>query len=215
MGASPFGNRAGSTATAAAPAAAKPAKDAALPSGNDVADVGADKPIAKGDPFSGAADPTGISGYKPISFMGQMVLMHPTEHGTMKTSSNTPENPVSEFVRFDIIPLTTPQPSGTITRNPAVLNDEGNVAVMNKDGEIEVFEPYEVGTQLDDVLIFNKPLVREGKNALDRGHAWLRGRIILGEKKQGQSPPVILKVLDEDDIKLYDEVVAQVRKNRK
>lgn len=209
---SPFARK-GSASTAARPPAAAPAS---LPGPDNVTDIGADKPVGKGvDPFSaGISDPTGVSGYKPIAFMAQMVLMHPTETGEMKTSSNTPENPTSEYVRFDIVPLTAPQPSetGTIARTPAVLNDDGNVAVLNKDIEVEVFEPYEVGDRLDDVLVFNKPLVREGKKALENGTAWLRGRIMLGQKKQGQSPPVILVVLDDEDLALYNQILPEVRK---
>jgi hypothetical protein len=131
------------------------------------------------------------------------VLMHPTDTGWMKTSSNTPENPQSEYVRFDIIPLTVPE-EGDLTRNPAIRAADGNVAVLNKDGDTETFEAYEVGERLDDVLIFNKPLVREGKNALDKGNPWMLGRITLGQKKAGQSPPVILVEGDEEDWALFE-----------
>lgn len=213
MAGSPF-NKGGAATASRSAAAAEPAK-ADLPGADAVTDVGESKPISKGDPFAGGvSDPTGISGYKPIAFMGQMVLLHPTEHGTMKTSSNTPENPTSDFVRFDIIPLTVPQP-GNLTRTPAISDADGNVAVLNKDGDTETFEGYEVGERLDDVLVFNKPLVREGKKALENGTAWLRGRIQLGAKKPSQSPPVILAQLDEDDKGLYDEIMVEVRKRNR
>lgn len=207
---SPFNrNKGGTAAVKAAPAKAAAAKvakaDADDPTKAEVVNLGEDKPLPTVDPFN-AADPTGISAYKPIAFMDQLVLMHPTETGKMKTSANNAENPESEFVRFDIIALTVPQPpeDGTITRTPAVA--KGDVfAVMNKDGDVETFEPYEVGERLDDVLVFNKPLVREGKKALDNGTSWILGRIKLGNKKQGQSPPVIIVAGDEEDKALYQE----------
>jgi hypothetical protein len=210
MAGSPFNKKAGGTATAAAPAAK--AADADDPTKADVTNLGEDKPIekAKGSPFD-ASDPTGVSGYKPGSFMGQLVLMHPTETGWMKTSSNTPENPQSEYVRFDIIPLTVPE-VGAPTRNPATRDDEGNVTVLNKDGEVETFEAYDIGERLEDVLIFNKPLVREGKKALEKGTAWLLGRITLGSKKPGQSAPVILVAGDDDDKAIYQEWRAAAAK---
>lgn len=201
MAGSPFDKKGGGTATATK-AEAAPAADANDPTKAEVTSVGSGKPV-KGDPFGNVAKPSGISGYKPISFMGQLVLLHPTETGFMKTSSNTPENPQSEYVRFDIIPLTVPE-AGTPTRNPAVLDDEGNIAVLNKDGDVETFDAYEVGERLDDVLVFNKPLVREGKNALDKGNAWLLGRITLGQKKVGQSPPVILVEGTAEDNDLFE-----------
>ncbi|QGH75299.1 hypothetical protein I5G61_gp51 [Mycobacterium phage Quesadilla] len=203
MAGSPFNK--GGAATATKPAASK--RDA-LP--DEVTNAGSEDGApaqtvkAKGDPFGNVGDPTGVSGYKPGSFMGQLVLMHATETGWMKTSSNTPENPQSEYVRFDIIPLTVPE-EGAPTRNPATKDAEGNVTVLNKDGDVETFEAYEVGERIDDVLIFNKPLVREGKKALDNGTAWVLGRITLGQKKQGQSPPVILVAADEEDKSLFQE----------
>jgi len=207
---SPFDKK-GGTATATKAAASKASADDD-PTQADVTNLGEDKPIekpaaSKGSPFD-ASDPTGVSGYKPGAFMGQLVLVHPTEHGSMKTSANTPENPQSEYIRADIIPLTLPE-EGTPVRSPATLgtDDEGNtvVQVLNKDGEVESFEAYEVGERIEDVLLFNKPLVREGKKALEKGTAWLLGRIMLGAKKPGQSAPVILAAGDEADKAIYQE----------
>ena len=204
--AGPFDKKKGGTATAAAPAAAKAASDD--PTQAEVTNLGEDKPVPKGDPFGSVGDPSGVSGYKPGAFMGQLVLMHPTETGWMKTSSNTPENPQSEYVRFDIIPLTVPE-EGAPVRNPATLGqgDDGEpvVTVLNKDGEVESFEAYDVGERLDDVLVFNKPLVREGKKAMEKGTSWLLGRITLGTKKPGQSAPVILVAGDDEDKAIYQE----------
>ncbi|UJQ86573.1 hypothetical protein SEA_PENGUINLOVER67_51 [Mycobacterium phage PenguinLover67] len=202
MAGSPFDKKGGGTATAAKPARSAPPDEVTNAGSEDGAPAATVK--AKGDPFGNVANPTGVSGYKPIAFMGQLVLMHATETGWMKTSSNTPENPQSEYVRFDIIPLTVPE-AGQLTRNPAVLDADGNVAVLNKDGDVETFDSYEVGERVDDVLIFNKPLVREGKKALDNGTAWVLGRIELGQKKQGQSPPVIIVAADEADQALFQE----------
>ncbi|AYD82045.1 hypothetical protein I5G60_gp51 [Mycobacterium phage Saguaro] len=206
---SPFDKKKGGTATATKATATADAND---PTAAPVTKINGDA-APKGDPFANVARPTGISGYKPIAFMGQLVLMHPTETGFMKTSSNTPENPQSEYVRFDIIPLTEPQP-GNPTRSPAVRDDEGNVVVLNKDGDPEVFDGYEVGERIDDVLVFNKPLVREGKNALDKGNAWMLGRIELGQKKVGQSPPVILVDGSEEDWALFEQWRAQRKAQR-
>lgn len=193
------GGAATATKSAAAPANGKAKAD---PTEAEVTNLGESKPLPKSDPFN-ASDPSGISGYKPIFFMGQLVLMHPTETGWMKTSSNTPENPQSEYVRFDIIPLTRPT-EGSPTKLEVV--DAGEVfAVLNKDGDEETCEPYDVGDRIDDVLVFNKPLVREGKKALENGTAWLLGRITKGTQKQNQSAPVILVAGDEEDKAIYQE----------
>jgi hypothetical protein len=198
---SPFNKGKGGTATKAAPAKAAPAtKGEDDPTKADVTNLGEDKPIKKTDPFN-ATDPSGISGYKPIFFMGQLVLMHPTETGMMKTSANTADNPESEYVRFDIIPLTRPE-AGEVSKSCVV--DSGEVfTVLNKDGDPETCEPYEVGERIDGLLVFNKPLVREGKNALEKGHSWLLGRITHGTKKANQSAPVILVAGDEEDKAIY------------
>lgn len=195
---SPFDKKKGGTATAD-PATKAKAND---PAAATVTKINGDA-APKGDPFGNVARPTGISGYKPIAFMGQLILMHPTETGWMKTSSNTAENPQSEYVRFDIVPLTVPE-QGQLSRNPAVLDEDGQVAVVNKDGDVETFEFYEVGQRLDDVLVFNKPLVREGKSALDKGNEWMLGRIELGQKKAGQSPPVILVDGSDEDWAMFE-----------
>lgn len=194
---SPFSKKKGATATADTPAGGSDPTTATVTKISGEAGP-------KGDPFSNVASPSGISGYKPISFMGQLCLLHPTETGWMKTSSNTPDNPQSEYVRFDIIPLTAPKP-GTPTRSPAVLDENGNVAVLNNQGEIETFDAYEPGERIDDVLVFNRPLVREGKNALSKGNEWMLGRIELGQRKAGQSPPVILVEGDEDDWAVFEQ----------
>ncbi|AXN53320.1 hypothetical protein PBI_THONKO_48 [Mycobacterium phage Thonko] len=206
MADSPFNKKGGGTATASKTAS----KGSDMP--DEVTNIGEDEPTKvpaprKGDPFAdnaGIADPSGVSGMKPIYFMGQLVLMHPTETGFMKTSSNTPENPQSEYVRFDIIPLTVPE-EGSVTRSPVVVQGD-EYAVLNKDGEVETCEPYQIGERIEDVLVFNKPLVREGKRALDRDIPWLIGRIELGQKKVGQSPPVILVQATDEDKAIYAEV---------
>ena len=199
MAGSPFDKK-GGTATAAKPPTARGELPTEVSNAGDNGGTITAKAKA-GDPFGNVGDPTGVSGYKPGAFMGQLVLMHATETGDMKTSSNTPENPTSPYVRFDIIPLTTPA-EGNPTRLEAARDGE-TVVVLNKDGEVEAFEAYEVGQRLDDVLIFNKPLVREGRKALDNGTAWVLGRITLGSKKPGQSPPVILVAADDDDRELF------------
>ena len=179
---SPFDKKGG---TAAKSRAAAGNEDIPTPT-----NIGADKPVGKSDPFAVAA-PSGITGRKALHFLGQLVVLKATEHGEMKTSSNTTENPTSEFVRFDIIPVTAPEV----------------YEVTDNFGEIEEFDPYEVGERQDDVLVFNKPLVREGKRALDRGITWLIGRIERGDKKPGQSRPIILVEATTEDIAIYEEAV--------
>ena len=93
----PFDKKQGGTATATKPAAAK----AGLPGPDDVANVGEETSLGKGDPFA-ASDPTGISGYKPAFFLGQLILMHPTEHGSMSTSVSKKDEE-QEFIRADIM----------------------------------------------------------------------------------------------------------------
>jgi hypothetical protein len=206
MAGSPFDKKSGgTTATKAAPASkgAPSAKTEELP---DATNLGEEKPISKGDPFS-AADPAGISGFKMQYFLGQLILVHPTEHGKMKTTSNSPENPESEFVRVDIIPLTVPEPGQPNSQSAVAIDGEDGVefAVVNKDGDVEPFEPYEVGERIDDVMAFQKALVREFKKALDNGTAWLLGRLVKGNKKPGQSAPYILVAGSDEDKALYQE----------
>lgn len=186
MGGSPFDKKGGGATATAAPAAAKApaAKRDDLP---DATNLGEDKPISKGDPFA-AADPTGIAGYKPGHFMNQLVLLHPTEAGSMKTTANKPGEE-SEYVRFDVIPLTLPEEFG----------------FTNKYGEYEACEPFEVGERIEDCMFFNKPLVREGKKMLSNGTAWVLGRITKGNRKEGQDAPVILVAGSEEDKALYQE----------
>lgn len=214
MAGSPFKQGGGAAATTkAAPAKAAPA---AAPAGRgksagkvdpadlpDVTNAGEDTPISN-DPYA-AADPTGVSGYKPLFFLGQLVLVHPTESGKMRTTSNTPENPESPYARVDIIPLTVPEPGTPSTSETVQITDGDEVlfAALNKDGEVETCEPYEVGERLEDILVFNKALVREFNRALDKGTAWLLGRIVKGNKKPGQSAPYILVAGSDEDKELY------------
>jgi hypothetical protein len=205
MASSPFAK--GGAATTEAPAPAKAAPKAAKPeaaaedSPLDASPAGSSAPIAgrPNDPFNAVA-PSGVSGYKPLYFVNQLVLMHATETGSMKTSSNTPEKPTSEFVRFDIIPLTAPE-SFTFT---------------NIYGDEETCEPYSPGERLDDVLIFNSALVREGKRMLDNGTHWILGRIVKGNRKEGQSAPYIIVEGDEEDQAIYqawrEEAMKAARK---
>ncbi|QPX62162.1 hypothetical protein PBI_INDLOVU_47 [Mycobacterium phage Indlovu] len=197
MAGSPF-NKGGAAATA--PAAKAEAKKDDLP---DATNLGEDKPISKGDPFA-AADPAGISGFKMQYFLGQLILVHPTEHGSMKTSTNNSDKPESEFVRVDIIPLTVPEPGQPTSQTSADIGD-GQFAIINKDGDVEPFDAYEVGERLDDVLAFQQALVREFKKALDNGTAWLLGRLVKGNKKPGQSAPYILVAGSDEDKALYQE----------
>lgn len=183
---SPFDKKkGGATATAA-----KPAADTTPdPRQADVTSVGDDSPI-KGDPFAGGvADPGGSGGYKPGHFMGQLVLMHFTEVGRMKTvNSGNEEDGKSPFTRVDLIPLTLPDEFG----------------FTNKYGEYEECDPFAVGERLDDNLFFNKPLVREGKRALDRGIPWVLGRIQKGARKEGQDAPVILVAASDEDKAIFE-----------
>lgn len=187
---SPFNKKGGGAATATKSAPAAAATDASDdPTKADVTSVGGDTPI-KGDPFAGGvADPGGTGGYKPGHFMGQLVLMHFTEVGRMKTvNSGNEEDGKSPFTRVDLIPLTLPDEFG----------------FTNKYGEYEECDPFEVGERLDDNLFFNKPLVREGKRALDRNIAWVLGRIQKGARKEGQDAPVILVAATDEDKAIFE-----------
>ena len=184
---SPFNKKKGGTATAAAPATN--GDSTPDPRQVDVASVGDDKPI-KGDPFAGGvADPGGTGGFKPGHFMDQLVLIHFTEVGRMKTvNSANEEDGKSPFTRCDLIPLTLPDQFG----------------FTNKYGEFEECDEFEVGERLDDNLFFNKPLVREGKRALDRGIPWVLGRITKGQRKEGQDAPVILVAATDEDKAIFE-----------
>lgn len=183
MAGSPF-NR-GGVAAASAPVAAPAAKDA-LP---DPVNVGDDQPISKGDPFAGGvADPTGVSGYKPIHFMDQLILMHPTEYGSMVTTTSTAAKPESEFIRADVIPLTV----------PAAFDQ-----FVNGQGNVDPCEPYEAGQRLEDVMMFNQALVREGQRALQRGTAWILGRVTKGKAQKGRNAPVIIVAASDEDKAIY------------
>ena len=185
-----------------APAAAA-APPADLPGPVAKGSTGPDKVGAKSDPFGNVADASGISGLKSSFFLGQMVLLNPVETGAMNTTVSKPGEQ-SEYVRFNIVPLTVPQP-GAVNAQTTTVDDDGNFQILNKDGDTETCEPYEVGERLEDVLIYNAPLIREGKKALDKGVTWIRGRIVKGNKKPGQSAPYILKALEGDeDIAIYN-----------
>lgn len=206
---SPFDKKSGSTATAPAAAASKAPADLPAPVGK--ADVGEGKPVgAKSDPFGNVADASGISGLKSSFFLGQMVLLNATEHGHMTTTVSKPGEQ-SEYVRFNIVPLTVPE-VGQANAHTVTVDEDGNFQILNKDGDIETCEPYAIGERLEDVLIYNGPLIREGKKALDKGTTWIRGRIVKGNKKPGQSAPYILKALDEDDVDVYNAGLEIARK---
>ncbi|QFP94667.1 hypothetical protein I5G59_gp47 [Mycobacterium phage LilMcDreamy] len=192
MAGSPF-DKGSKTATApaakaTAPAARAKADAASLP---DATPMGGDKPIAKkgASPFDAPAAPAGVAGYKPLHFLNQLVLMHTTEHGSMKTAYSTVEKPLQEFVKVDLIPLTLPEEFG----------------FTNKFGEYEACEPFEVGDRLDDLMFFNGPLVREGKRMLDRDISWVLGRIVKGERRPNQDAPVMLVPATEEDQAIYNE----------
>ncbi|AGT12785.1 hypothetical protein PHELEMICH_48 [Mycobacterium phage Phelemich] len=197
MAGSPFDKKGGAAATAApakkaAPAAAAKAATKADPASlPDAAPMGSDTPIAKkgASPFDTPAAPAGITGYKPLHFLNQLVLIHTTEHGAMKTAYSTVEKPLQEFVKVDLIPLTLPEEFG----------------FTNKFGEYEACEPFEVGDRLDDLMFFNGPLVREGKRMLDRNISWVLGRIAKGERKPNQDAPVIIVPATEEDQAIYNE----------
>jgi len=188
---SPFDKKSGGTATATkAPAAGGKAKadPSELPQATN---LGEDKPLPKkgASPFDAPAAPAGIQAYKPGHFMDQLVLLHATEAGSMKTAYSTEEKPKQEFVKFDVIPLTLPEEFG----------------FTNKFGEYEPCEPFEVGDRIDDCMFFNGPLVREGKRMLQRDISWILGRIVKGERKQGQDAPVMIVPADEEDQEIYNQ----------
>ena len=206
---SPFDKKSGSTATATAAPAAKASAPADLPGPVGKSDIGPEKTGAKSDPFGNIADASGISGLKSSFFLGQMVLLNAVEHG-YRTTTVSKLGEQSEYVRFNIVPLTVPEP-GAANAHTVTVNEEGNFQILNKDGDVETCEPYEVGERLEDVLIYNAPLIREGKKALDKGVTWIRGRIVKGNKKPGQSAPYILKALDEDDVDIYNAALEVAR----
>ncbi|AHJ88343.1 hypothetical protein Hosp_041 [Mycobacterium phage Hosp] len=204
---SPFDKKSGSTATApAAPAAEAPG----LPAPETKGDGAPKSTGAKADPFGNVQDATGISGLKSSAFLGQMVLMHAKETGEMSTSVKREDGKPSPFARVDIIPLTVPEP-GAVNGQTATLNDEGLIQILDKDGDVQTFEAYELGEKLEDVLLFNAPLIREAKGALEKGVTWKRGWIVKGNKKPGQSAPYILKALEEDDIEVYNRGLEAAR----
>lgn len=190
---SPFNKKKTAEFATAAKAATAVADD---PRTADVASMGTDE-VIKGDPFAGGvADPGGTGGYKPGHFMDQLVLIHFTEVGRMKTvNSGNEEDGKSPFTRCDLIPLTLPDEFG----------------FTNKYGEYEECDPFEVGERLDDNLFFNKPLVREGKRALDRNIAWVLGRITKGQRKEGQDAPVILVAATDEDKAIFEQWRASAK----
>lgn len=199
MGSSPFANRGGAATSEAAPVketkapVARAPKDTGVP---DAAPVGSSKPLSKSaDPFNAQA-PSGISGYKPLHFSDQLVLMHVTETGSMATTSSTPERPESEYVRADIIPLTAPE----------------EFTFINGQGQPDTCEPYEPGERLDDILVFNTALVREGQRMLDNGTAWILGRVVKGTAKKGRNAPIIIVEGDDEDQAIYEAWRTEARK---
>lgn len=210
MAGSPFkgkGNTAAATTAAPAQKAAAALADG-LP--DDVTNLGEEKSVGS-DPYS-ASDPAGISGLKPIAFMNQLVLMHPTETGRRVTAnSGKEEDGKSPYAVVDIIPLTIPEPGTTPTKDTMVARGD-EFAVLNKDGDEEVFEPYAVGERLDDLMFFNKPLVAEAEKAIKRGNSWVLGRITRGVAKPNQSPPIILVPGSDEDKALYQEWRKSVAK---
>ncbi|QWY84393.1 hypothetical protein SEA_KNOCKER_51 [Mycobacterium phage Knocker] len=198
---SPFNKKKGGTATAEKPTA----DDLAT---GEVANVGEENtaPAAKADPFAGGiADPSGISGLKPIAFMNQLVALHAVETGRRVTAnSGNEEDGKSPYAVFDLIPITVPEEGGEPTKEKPVRRGD-EVVVLNKDGDPESFEAYEVGERLDDLMFFNKPLVAEAAKALRKGHQWVLGRITYGEKKPNQSRPIILRVATPEDKALFEE----------
>ena len=202
MAGSPFAGKGGTAAksTAAAAPAAKQQAPADLP---DATNMGEDAPVGN-DPYA-ASDPTGISALKPIAFMNQLVLLHPTKAGRMVTvNSGNEEDGKSPFAEFDLIPLTVPAEGGTPTKEQPVRNGD-EITVLNKDGDPETFDAYEVGERLDDLRFFNKPLVAEAEKALRKNVSWILGRITYGVKKPNQSRPIILVPGSDEDKALYQE----------
>lgn len=171
--------------TATAPRTPSPASSDDLPSAASLG--GTD--VKSSDPYA-ASDPIGISGYKPMHFAGQLVLMSPQEYG--KQTTQVSDGKEQEFCIFDVVPLTVPEEFG----------------FTNRDGDYEPCEPYEIGERLEGIKMFNKPLVREGKSALDKGRNWLLGRIGQGRKTEGRSKPVILFAATEEDKAYYANWLA-------
>lgn len=195
MAGSPFAKRSGGN-----PAPQQESKSADL-ADIDPINAGDDAPMSD-DPFD-AADPAGISGYKPIAFMGQLVLLHPVEAGRRVTqNSGNEDDGKSPYAVFDVIPLTKPTGTGTPTKDKMVVDGDEYV-VLNKDGDPESFEAYQVGERLDDLMFFNKPLVAEAEKALRKGNNWIIGRIVRGNPKPNQSPPIQLQTATAEDKALY------------
>ena len=156
------------------------------------------------DPYN-AADPSAMSGYKPISFMNQLVLIHPIDTGRMKTkNSGKEEDGKSPYAKIDLIPLTTPEAGTTPTKDKMVARGDAFV-VLNKDGDEEEFEPYEIGERLEELVVFNKPLVASVASAKRKGNNWILGRITRGEAKEGQSVPIILVAASAEDKAYYQQ----------
>lgn len=150
--------------------------------------AGGNKPAGStgGDPFSAKA-PRGVSGYKALHFMDQLVLMHTSEAGSMPTSSSTPEKPESAFIRCDFIPLSAPN----------------EFEFVNGQGSVETCEPYTPGEKVSDVLVFNTALVNEGQRMLRDGTSWILGRITKGSAKKGRTAPIIIAEADSEDNEIY------------
>lgn len=153
------------------------------------------KSAGKADP-SAVPDATNLGEDKPISKGDPFAAADPAGisgykvqdfldqlilvHPTESGKMATTISADSEYVRVDLIPLTAPEDAG-----------------------------YEAGERIDDVLVFQTALRREFNKALDNGTAWLLGRLTLGNKKPGQSPPYILVAGSDEDKAIYQEWRAQ------
>jgi hypothetical protein len=179
---------------ATAPPAAGPADNTPAfkePAAAGLPDAGAfagEEGGAADDPYN-ASDPTGVSGYKPGHFMGQLVLCNFYETGRMVTvNSAKEEDGKSPFCKLDLIPITLPSEFG----------------FTNKHGEYEACEPFEVGERLEELMFFNKPLVREAETAIRKKRNWVLGRITKGERRPNQDAPVILAAASAEDKAIYE-----------
>lgn len=187
MAGSPF-NKGGGVIAAATPPPPAPVSAASVL--DQVASVGNDAPVSPGDPFAGVAGPSGMSGYKPLYFLGQLMLFHPTESGTMATTSSTPEKPTSDYVKADFILLTAPETFDNF---------------VNGHGVVEECEPYAPSDRLDDVLVFNAALVNEGQKSLKKGIPWKLVRIVKGDAKKGRNAPLLMVEASDADKAFFEQ----------
>lgn len=64
------------------------------------------------------------------------------------------------------------------------------------------------GETEEDILVFQRPLVRALKKVLEGANPFLLGRLGKGNAKPGQSAPYIFEIPDEDDIVLAQQFLA-------